>query len=186
MFLRKKNRRIADFGAIIYNKIVKQSRSIGFYKTLGVPDTLDGRFELIVLHFFMIDYVIDKNINKNKEIYEAILDIMYKDFDMSLREMGVGDLSVGKKIYQMTEAFSGRIVVYRGINLKKVNEKSKQALKRNLYGTIRDIDTNNIEIVLKYVIDSIKNIHNINLCDIKENSSIFLDLNRYIVNKKRN
>ena len=102
MFLRKKNRRIADFGAIIYNKIVKQSRSIGFYKTLGVPDTLDGRFELIVLHFFMIDYVIDKNINKNKEIYEAILDIMYKDFDMSLREMGVGDLSVGKKIYQMT------------------------------------------------------------------------------------
>ena len=67
----------------------------------------------------MIDYVIDKNINKNKEIYEAILDIMYKDFDMSLREMGVGDLSVGKKIYQMTEAFSGRIVVYRGLNLKK-------------------------------------------------------------------
>ena len=183
MFFRKKNNQIVDIAAIIYNKLVKQSRTIGFYKSLGVPDSLDGRFELIVLHFFFIDYVLDKKINKNQEIYNEILNIMYKDFDMSLREMGVGDLSVGKKIYEMTEAFSGRIVTYRKLNLKKVNERNRQALKRNLYGTVKNIDKNSIDIMLSYIDSSIKNINNIDLSNIKKNSSIFLDLNRYIINK---
>ena len=65
------------------------------------------------MHFFFIDFSLNKENILHKDIYKEVLDIMYKDFDMNLREIGVGDLSVGKKIYQMIEAFSGRIFAYR-------------------------------------------------------------------------
>ena len=102
---RNKNIKIEEF----YNNIVLLARNKNLYVKGGVPDTLDGRFELIVLHFFLLERRLDKKDKKDQLIYKELLEIMYKDFDMSLREMGVGDLSVGKKIYHMTEAFSGRL-----------------------------------------------------------------------------
>ena len=59
---------------------------------MNIPDTIDGRFELIVLHFFFIDNALNKEVEYHDKIYKEILETMYKDFDMSLREMGVGDL----------------------------------------------------------------------------------------------
>ena len=120
MFFKKKEKEIIQLCVTLYKLIVKQARTKAFYSNLKIPDTIDGRFELVVLHFFFLERVLDKEIKKDQLIYKELLEIMYKDFDMSLREIGVGDLSVGKKIYQMTEAFSGRLFAYRQFNNKKI------------------------------------------------------------------
>ena len=185
MLFKKKNKNILNKSKTIYNLIIKQSRLKKFYTNLGVPDTVDGRFELIILHFFFIDNALDKKVKENEEIYKEILEIMYKDFDMSLREMGVGDLSVGKKIYHMTEAFSGRVFAYRKFREKINKKKMKETIRKNIYGTLKEIDNIIIDYMLSYILDSLKFINNSNLNNISENSSIFLDLNRYIYIKKR-
>ena len=121
---------------------------------------------------------LDKEIKKDQLIYKELLEIMYKDFDMSLREIGVGDLSVGKKIYQMTEAFSGRLFAYRKFNNKKNLGIIEATIKRNIYGTIKNIDSKCIETIKSYIIDSMKYIDKSLLYEVSENSSIFIDINR--------
>ena len=167
----------------MYKHIVKQSRTKEFYLNFRIPDTIDGRFELIVLHFFLLERTLDKEIKKDQLIYKELLEIMYKDFDMSLREIGVGDLSVGKKIYQMTEAFSGRLFAYRKFNNKKNYGSIGKAIKRNIYGTINNVDAKYIEIIKSYITDSMEHIDKSSIYKVSENSSIFIDLNRYIRNK---
>ena len=115
-------------------------------------------------------------------VYQELLEIMYKDFDMSLREIGVGDLSVGKKIYHMTEAFSGRLLAYRKFNNKKNYNSIEATIKRNIYGTLKKIDVKNIKIIKSYIIDSMEFIDKTEIYKVSENSSIFINLNRYIIN----
>ncbi len=183
MFFRKKNNKIIKLSKILYKLIVRQARTKEFYLSLKVPDTIDGRFELIVLHFFLLERILDKEIKEDQLVYKELLDIMYKDFDMSLREIGVGDLSVGKKIYHMTEAFSGRLFAYRKFNNKKNLYTMETTIKRNIYGTLKNIDAKYLETIKLYIIDSMKYIDKSLIYQVSENSSIFIDLNRYIINK---
>ena len=119
MLFNIKNNKIKKTSFLIYKKIVLHSRNKIFYTDLKVPDTLDGRFDLIVLHFYFIHSVLFKKEIKKNNIYNQLLDIMYKDFDSNLREIGVGDLSVGKKVYQMSEAVAGRVNAYNKSKKKK-------------------------------------------------------------------
>tara|TARA_B100001027_G_scaffold208065_1_gene173064 strand:- start:39 stop:590 length:552 start_codon:yes stop_codon:yes gene_type:complete len=183
MFFKKKNKEIVELCITLYSFIVKQARTKEFYLNLKIPDTIDGRFELIILHFFLLERTLDKEIKKDQLIYKELLEIMYKDFDMSLREIGVGDLSVGKKIYQMTEAFSGRLFAYRKLNNKKNFGSMGTVIKRNIYGTTQNIDSKYVEIVKSYIIDSMEYIDKSSIYEVSENNSIFIDLNRYIINK---
>ena len=183
MFFNKKNKDVIKLSGILYKFIVEQARTKAFYLDLKVPDTVDGRFELIVLHFFLLERRLDKKIKKDQLIYKEILEIMYKDFDMSLREMGVGDLSVGKKIYHMTEAFSGRLFAYRKFSKEKNINAIRSTIKRNIYGTIKDIDEKYVKIIKSYIFDSMNFLDKIKIDQVSENSAIFLDLNRYIINK---
>ena len=183
MFFKKKNKEIVKLCVTLYKLIVKQSRTKEFYLNLKIHDTIDGRFELIILHFFLLERTLDKEIKKDQLIYKELLEIMYKDFDMSLREIGVGDLSVGKKIYQMTEAFSGRLFAYRKFNNKKNYKIIGPTVKRNIYGTVDNIDAKYVEIIKSYIVDSMEYIDKSLIYEVSKNSSIFNDLNRYIINK---
>ena len=183
MFFKKKNKEIVELCVTLYKLIVKQARTKEFYSNLKIPDTIDGRFELIILHFFLLERTLDKETKKDQLIYKELLEIMYKDFDMSLREIGVGDLSVGKKIYQMTEAFSGRLFAYRKFNNKKNLGSMETIIKRNIYGTVNNIDIKYIKILKSYITDSMEYINKSLIYEVSENSSIFIDLNRYIINK---
>ena len=176
MLFRKKNKTTLLNARIFYEKIIHQSRDKRFYTTLAVPDTLDGRFELIVLHYFFVHYLL-KNID-NKELIEEITKIMFKDFDMSLREMGVGDLSVGKKVYFMNESIAGRMKAYK--SAFKVGKKSiYNALKRNVYGTQPLIKKEELNIMVKYFQDSLVLINLNNFIEFNEKNDIFLSLNKY-------
>jgi cytochrome b pre-mRNA-processing protein 3 len=80
-----------------------------FYADWGVADTLDGRFDMISLHAFL---VLDRLKGTEQAFRQDLVDEFFADMDRSLREMGVGDISVGKKVRKMAEVFYGRVAAY--------------------------------------------------------------------------
>jgi cytochrome b pre-mRNA-processing protein 3 len=116
-----------------YGLVVEQSRRPEFFTALGVPDTLDGRFELICLHAFL--YLRRLKAEKDAaSLSQRFFDTMFADFDRSLREIGVGDLSVGRHIGRMAEGFYGRVRAYED-GVAGDDAALAAALRRNLYGT---------------------------------------------------
>ncbi len=116
----------------IYLSLVEQARQPGFYLSCGVPDTADGRFDMIILHAFLLLRRLKKDHEQTAELAQELFDLMFADMDQNLREMGVGDLSVGKRIKGMAEAFYGRIAAYEA-GLTEGPEVLENALRRNLY-----------------------------------------------------
>ncbi len=116
----------------LYTALVEQARAEGFYARLGVPDTVDGRFDVITLHAFLVFNRIKRGDGSERELGQALFDVMFADMDRSLREMGVGDLSVGGKVKQMVFAFYGRMAAYESA-FASDNEELGQALLRNIY-----------------------------------------------------
>lgn len=129
----------------LYVTAVGQARLPFFYVEFGVPDTIDGRFDLIILHVYLLLRPLNKfgKINchttesaQARKRAQALFDIMFSDMDRSLREMGVSDISIGKRIKQMVMAFYGRAVAYDD-GLAQSETVLQNALKRNLYGTAK-------------------------------------------------
>lgn len=119
----------------LYRAVVEQARRPDFYRDLGVPDTLDGRFDMVVLHAFLVLHRLKAEGQAQGPVGQALFDLMFADMDASLREMGVGDLSVGKKVKQMATGFYGRVAAYEQ-GLDAGVAALGEALRRNLYGTV--------------------------------------------------
>ena len=136
---RRRRERIAHD---LYSAIIHQSRQPQFYLNGAVPDTLDGRFELIVLHSFLVmrrlNHMPVERTEEAKALSQALFDLMFDDMDQNLRELGVGDMSVGKKVKQMAQAFYGRVAAYED-GLAVGEAALAEALRRNLYGTLENV-----------------------------------------------
>jgi cytochrome b pre-mRNA-processing protein 3 len=101
-------RRTPDLVTVAYSAIVAQARQPHFYAELAVPDTLDGRFEMVSLHTILVLNRLRGEKDKAGEFGQQLFDLFFLDMDGSLRELGVGDVSVPKKVKKMAEAFYGR------------------------------------------------------------------------------
>jgi cytochrome b pre-mRNA-processing protein 3 len=112
--------------AKLYQNIVAQARRPVFYQAYGVPDSVDGRFDLLLLHAILAMR------RMTPEARQALFDLMFADMDQSLREMGVGDMSIGKKIKPMIAAFYGRAKAYEAA-LGEPDQALIEVLRRNLY-----------------------------------------------------
>ena len=100
-------------GFMLYGAAVGAARDAWFYGTLGVPDTLDGRFDTVGLHVALLIRRLRTDPDPaGAALAQAVFDAMFADMDVNLREMGVGDLSVGKKVKDMWNAFHGRAKAY--------------------------------------------------------------------------
>lgn len=129
-----RRRQGASQASDLYMAIVAQARQSGFYAVLGVPDTLDGRFEMIVVHAVMVMRSLKGAGSEGKAIAQSLFDEMFADMDRSLRELGVGDLGVGRRVKRMASAFYGRAEAYdKGLDGPK--GVLEDAITRNLYGT---------------------------------------------------
>jgi cytochrome b pre-mRNA-processing protein 3 len=95
----------------IYGMIVTQAREPSFYRDLGVPDTVNGRFDVLVLHLWMILRRL-RTTGGGTTISQALFDRFCEDMDANLREMGVGDLAVPRRMRSFGEAFYGRCAAY--------------------------------------------------------------------------
>jgi len=124
--------RIASRGTIetIYGMIVTQTREPVFYRDMAVPDTVDGRFDLLILHLWMVLRRL-KVLDGGVELSQALFDRFCADMDDNLREMGVGDLTVPKRMQAFGEAFYGRTAAY-DLALAGGEEPLAQALCKNI------------------------------------------------------
>ena len=100
---------LAAAAARLYRDLVRQARSEGFYRALGVPDTPEGRFEMIGLHAALILLRLRAEGAAGQALGQALFDLMVADLDQSLRELGVGDLGVGKQAKRLAGQFYARL-----------------------------------------------------------------------------
>lgn len=116
----------------VYNAIVAQSRQPVFYAEWGVPDTVTGRFDMISLHMALV-FRRMRGGEQTRNFSQAVFDLFFKDMDRSLREMGVGDLGVPKRIQKMGNLFFGLLAAINEAMDRGDREALALVLSRNLF-----------------------------------------------------
>lgn len=134
-------------------QVVSESRKALHYRDGGVPDTLEGRFEMMVVSAFPIFYRLKGQGKAAERLAQLLFDSMFREIDMSLREMGVGDLSVPRKIKAMAQGFYGRVVAYERALDAEDAAALREAVTRNVFSSIEGTpDDKSVD----YVVDLIK------------------------------
>ncbi|WP_417481701.1 ubiquinol-cytochrome C chaperone family protein [Maricaulis sp.] len=127
-------------GKALYASIVQAAREPALYGEGAVPDTLEGRLELILLHAALTIRSLRRDGGEpGRAVSQVVFDTMFEDFDIAMRELGLGDSAVGKKIRFMAEGFYGRAHSYDSALDAPEAEALEQVLSRNLLGS-EDID----------------------------------------------
>lgn len=117
----------------LYNQVVTAAREPALYAKAGVPDTLEGRVECIGLHAFCLFRRMSGE-ERWDDIGGALSDEIVSDFDRSLREMGIGDMSIGKKVKRLAQIFFGRFDAYWGaVNGHEGAEEFGTVLRRGVF-----------------------------------------------------
>lgn len=123
-----------DSPYLLYRQLVNQARCPVFYMDFGVPDTVEGRFEMVALHAVLTMRRL-KNANPEARAFgQRVFDVMFDDMDQAMREMGVSDLRVGDKIRALAEAYFGRIAAYEDGLTATDNALLYEVVARNVYG----------------------------------------------------
>ncbi len=120
----------------LYRAIVDAARQPALYGEAGVADTLEGRFELVVLHTALVILELRTSQDeRTRNVSQALFDAMFDDFDAAMRELGVGDSAVGRKIRFMAEGFYGRAqALQTALEAPDEGRQLQQVLARNLLG----------------------------------------------------
>jgi len=136
----------------LYRSIIEAAREPCFFASLGVPDSLDGRFETLALHTFLVVRRLKSDPSRAaKRLSRALLEAFFSDMDRSLREMGASDLGVGRRVKAMAQALYGRIKAYEAALEETGDAALEAALRRNLYGTLSMPRLADLAVVARYV-----------------------------------
>ncbi len=120
-------------GERMYAAVVSQARQPAFYARLGVADEIDARFELYTLHMLLLVMRLRDDGEAGREAGQALFDVYVAALDDTLRELGVGDTTVPKKMRKLGEQLYGRMATYEPL-LKAGDEAGlSSALARNVY-----------------------------------------------------
>jgi cytochrome b pre-mRNA-processing protein 3 len=125
-------------GEALYARCVDQARRPEFYTAMGAPDTLEGRFELYTLHVVLLVLRLKGRGDDPSAAAQALFDAYLQSLDIGLREMGVGDLSVGKKMKKLGRAFYGRVKSYDAAQATPGD--LDDLIRRTVYEGAPDID----------------------------------------------
>lgn len=122
-----------EAGEALYAAAVEQARTPALYACLGAPDTVEGRFEMVAIHVWLVMRRLKQGGPGVRKVSQAMFDAMFRNLDDSLRELGVGDLSVGKKIRKLAENFYGRIGAYETALASRDESELAAALGLNVF-----------------------------------------------------
>ena len=138
-------------GPRLYEAIVAAARHENFYQDMAVPDTIEGRFEMIVLHMYLVlQRLKDEGV---EDLRQNLTDEFFADMDGSLREFGVSDVAVGKKVRKLAESYYGRLTAYdKALNFGRGT--LEEALRRNIYPNDAPVDATNA--MVDYVVSAVK------------------------------
>lgn len=133
---RKQRRELA---ARLLAVVIDQARRPAFYATFGVPDTMLGRYEMVCLHAYILLRRLKRVGGQGPQIAQTLHDQIFDDFDVALREVGLGDMGIGKRMKKLARNLHGRISAYeRG--LAAGDEEMDTVLRRNLYASAEPSD----------------------------------------------
>lgn len=126
---RHANRAITE---ALYAQIVAAARQTVFYSHWNVPDTPLGRFEMVSLHMFLFQHRLRGEDGVVQEVAQVLIDEFFLDVDHSLRELGVGDVGVPKRMKKLTKMFYGRTAAYDDALERSDRDGLTAALARNV------------------------------------------------------
>ena len=132
-----------------YQKIVNVSRNKVFYTKLNIPDTLDGRYDLLALFSIILIFSLSKSGKKGVELSQILFDKIFLDLDLSLRELGAGDAGVHIKMKNMIRSYMGRQKAYCACFEKDNYIKLEKSITRNIYRNV-DKYKNKPKLLVKY------------------------------------
>lgn len=121
-----------DTAYAVYASLVAQARRPVFYADLAVPDTVDGRFDMIVMHLVLLYKRLERLDAAARAFGQHLFDIFIKDMERSLREQGVGDLSIAKQMKKVGESYYGRSAAYVGALQAADDDLLGDAIARNI------------------------------------------------------
>jgi cytochrome b pre-mRNA-processing protein 3 len=125
-------------GTWLYEQALAASRRVPLYEAGGVPDTVDGRFDLLVIHVWML--IRRLNALEAHALGQEVFDAMFNDMDNALRELGTSDTSVGKRIKDMAKVFYGRTDLYNAAQSEGDEKALAEALSRNIFSDLENKD----------------------------------------------
>jgi cytochrome b pre-mRNA-processing protein 3 len=133
----------------LYAHLNQEARNPQFYSQWGVPDTLDGRFEMILLHMFAYVHTMKQSEGDTTEAQRLLIEAFFEDMDRSVRELGVGDTGVSRRVKAMANAFYGRIHAFeKGVTDE---ETLHRAIRTNTYGTVQDDAVCHVDALAAYL-----------------------------------
>lgn len=133
----RRDRTAEGIATSLYGAIVAQARSPELYAAIGVPDNVSGRFEMVVLHLVLLARRLERSGEGARTAGQAVFDLFCRDMDASLREMGVGDLSVPKRMREIGEAYFGRTAAYGPGLTEGDPEALAEVFRRTVYSDAR-------------------------------------------------
>jgi cytochrome b pre-mRNA-processing protein 3 len=114
----------------LYDAIVSEGRQLAWYEEAQVPDSLDGRFDMIAAIFSLVLIRLEKNGNRGQEL-AWLTEIFISDMDGQLRQIGIGDMIVGKHVGRIMGALGGRVGAYR--DALEQDADLREAIVRNIF-----------------------------------------------------
>jgi len=138
---KRKDEGVAAAAEALNRQIVEAARRPVLFTEYAVPDTLDGRYEMVCLHAHLVLRRLKAEHAATADLAQALFDRMFLELDQGLREAGVGDLGVARRIKQMATGFYGRIAAYDSGLDDAAPGLLEEALRRNAYGTVAPAET---------------------------------------------
>lgn len=123
------NRDVTD---ALYEAIVAAARQPALYSRWSVPDTPLGRFEMLSLHMFLLQHRLRNETGAPRELAQDLIDQFFADVDHSLRELGIGDMGIPKRMKKLARMFYGRTGAYGDAIERRDHEGLSEALRRNV------------------------------------------------------
>jgi cytochrome b pre-mRNA-processing protein 3 len=124
----------ADTISALYGTIVAQARLPVFYRDYSVPDSIDGRFELVVVHLFLLLRRLETEGRTGQMMGQQVFDLFCRDMDQNLREIGTGDLKVPTEMRRLGAAYYGRAKAYEAALAAAGPDGLVSAIGRNVLG----------------------------------------------------
>ena len=150
--------------AALFDAALEQSLLPVFYTDYVVPDTLDGRFDNLALHLFLIMNPLTGT-KEGQALSQDLFDTAFRYMEKDLREAGIGDMGVPKHMKRMMKGFNGRVHAYKAA---LEGRDWDEALRHNLYGTVQDVDTKTLNKMVAYIQANI-----LQAADLMEGRAVF-------------
>lgn len=151
----------------IYGSIVTQARAAVFYAELGVPDTLEGRFEVLVLHLFLILQRLQADGERGAAVSQELVDLFVSDMDTTFRELGIGDASVPKRVRNTAKVFQTRLRAYQEAATDADLARLSGVVETTVFADVADAPARHVSGITAYALTAVAHLARQPLADLE-------------------